>query len=306
MADEKDDNGAIAASDVTTEEAKATVDEVAEAKEEREDAISPEDGIEQLRRSIEEERRLREEEKARRVAAEQLAYQARIEAQNNDQRARAAQYHEVNSRLSFANERERALMSEWAEAKSMGDYQKEAEIQKALIQNSQDIQKLGQVKGHLENSLRQPAAPVEPPQMSDIDRWVGTLGPTEMQWYRARADKIQTKQDLLRIQAAHYRAVAEGIDVSTPEYFRFVDEDAGLVRRAARQDEDDDEALSSASRSAPRRAAPPPAAPVSRGGDRRGAATLSAAEREAAEISGISYEEYYRNQQKEKKRANAR
>ena len=299
MADE-DDKDAIGASEATAEasvkEAEAVVDAVSE-----DEGVSPEEGIADLRKSIEDQRRMLEEERQRRILAEQAAYQARVQAVNNDQQLRASHYHEVNTRINFANEREKALMAEWTEAKSMGDYAKEAEIQKALIQNSNDLRMLSQAKDKLEQILRQPVQPVPEPQISIAEAWARECGPSDAAWLRSHEDKITNDRVANRVRAYHEEALEQGIQQSTPEYYRFIEERAGW-RRPARRDEyeDEDEAPRT------RRSAPPPSAPVSRGGDRKGTFRLSQQEREIAQLTGQTEEQYYRNKMRDQKRAGER
>ena len=102
---------------------------------------------------------------------------------------------------------------------------------------------------------------------------------------------------------AHEDAVDHGIIPETDEYFHFVENRMGINKN----DRNGDEVMSSASNSTQRRSSPP-SAPVSRtpagSSHRPGVVQLTSAEVEAARISGISPQEYYRNKMKEQNRSN--
>jgi hypothetical protein len=305
MADENSEKDGISASETTSKDVVDDVGSVVDAIAD-EDGVSQEEGIADLRKSIEDQKRMIEEERQRRIEAEQAAYQARVQAASNDQQLKASHYHEVQSRIAFAAERERALMADWTDAKSMGDYAREAEVQKALIQNSNDMRVLEQAKGKLESMLRQPVQPVPEPMVSIAETWARQCGnSSDAAWLRSHEDKIRDDRTVNRVRAYHDEALESGYQQSTPEYYRYIEERAGW-RRPSRRDEDDEDGDASSYAAKPRRSAPPPSAPVSRGGDRKGTFRLSAEQREIAKMCGQTEEEYYRNMQKEQKRANGR
>jgi phage I-like protein len=102
--------------------------------------------------------------------------------------------------------------------------------------------------------------------------------------------------------AAHNLALADGHAADTDGYFDSVEDTLKINQRAptrAVQDDDEDERFSEASRPTSGRQTAPSAIPVSRdvspSGARQRTIRLSAAEAEAAELSGITHEEYARN-----------
>ena len=300
MSDEDKEKDATTASEATANEADVS-NQDADAVD---DGLTPEEGIADLRKSIDEQRRMLEEERRLRLEAERAAYEARVQAVNNDQQLKASHYHEVQSRINFAIEREKALMQEWTDAKSMGDYAREAEVQKVLIQNSNDLRALEQAKGKLEQLLRQPVQTVAPPNVSAADEWIEQVSdPRDKEWIRKNGDRI-TPAMKQRIHVYHAEATENGLEASTPEYYRFIEERAGWRKNTRRDDdyEDDDDGVMSAA-SKPRRSAPPPSAPVTRGGDRKGTVRLSQEEREIAKLTGQTDEQYYRNKMRDQKRA---
>ena len=304
MADEKN-----ADADPKAEAEDNIDDQVTDSVSQEDDGIDPEDGIEELKRSLAEQKRQVEEAQRLRAEAEQRAYQAQIEAQRSSQEAKNANYNQIVGTINQLSEREKSLMAAWAEAKSKGDYQKEAEIQKEMLVTANYLERLNKGKDALENEMKRPVQPVAPPIADPIEDAASRMSPSSAAWIRAHRDFLSTGRNDLLVKAAHTKSQALGITVDTPDYFAFIEEEVGLrgaPRRSAKRDddyEDDDGPMSSASAPQSRRSVSPPSAPVSRGGQRRGTITLSAEEREIAKISGLTDEQYYANKMRDKKRA---
>jgi hypothetical protein len=274
------------------------------------EGIPPEVGIEELKKSLEAQKRAADEERKRRVEAEKRAYEAQLAAQQHESEARNANYHQIVGAISQLEERERGLMSAWTEAKSMGDYQKEAEIQKDMLETANYLSRLRSGRQNMEEQLKRPVQPVAPPVVDPIDAFASTMSKQSGDWLRSHRDFLQDsagnliERNRLLLVAAHNKALAEGFKQDDPDYFQYVEQEIGLRKRPSRQeeaDDDEDDVVSAAA--APRRSVAPPAAPVSRGGQRKGTFTLTPDEREIAKITGLTEEQYYRNKMRDKKRA---
>lgn len=298
--------------DIKIEDVKVDVEdggdeiEVEVKGDDEDDGIPAEEGIEALKKTLEEQRKAVDEERRLRAQAEQQAYQAKLEAQKNYRHAAAATYQSINDSITFLKAHEGSLHEKWVEAKTMGDFNKEAEIQRELMLTAQSMQNLQHKKETMENQFRNGIEEVPQPKPLDpIDAWAETLTPKTADWVRKHKDRLSSEEGRNLVAAAHHKALGQGLRLESEAYFEAVETELGM-RRPSRQpepedDEDDDGVMSAASAPA-RKSVAPPSAPVSRGGTRKGAVTLSAAEKEAAEISGVSYEEYYRNKQREAKR----
>ena len=278
-----------------------------EVKDEGDDqGLPPDEGIEFLRRSLEEQRIAVEHERKLRAAAEQQAYQAKLQAQENYRQAAAATYQSLTDAITFVKAQEENLQKAWVEAKSQGDYQREAEIQNQMMQNAQAMQGLQYKKENMERAFKQGIEPVEPPrpvEPSDpIEAWAQTLTPKTAEWVRRNKDRLASEEGRNLVAAAHHKALGQGLRIESEAYFEAVETELGMRRGRHVEEEDDDDGVMSAAAAPARKSVAPPAAPVTRGGPRKGVVTLSAAEKEAAEISGVSYEEYARNKAKEAKR----
>ena len=266
-------------------------------KDDDEDVIPAERGIEDLKKSLEAERLAAAEERRMRAEAEKRAYEAQVEAHRQTQNAAAAHYQSLKDGISFSKGRESQLIEAWKEAKAMGDYQKEVELQREVYQQQMILERLEAEKARMERMAQNPPQPVAPPPQnpeSMIDQWVSGLPPRTKNWVQRNRDYLELEDPAYqnRIKAAHFAALADGFTHESDGYFEAVEERLGLrkaPKRRAADDEDEAEDRSS------RRSVAPPSAPVSRGGDRKGTYRLSEAEKEAAQVSGLSYEEYAKN-----------
>lgn len=312
MIDEGENEDLVLDDGATGDEGEETVAEKAEnvPEGETEEGVSPEKGLEELKKSLAAQKKALDDERRMRTEAERRAYNASVNAQNSQKEAKTAQYYQFKSAIAEFSARERQMMQELADAKSMGDFQREVEIQRALLETVRDLDSFKQAHDRLDFELRQPVQPVAPPVEDPIEAWASQVSPKSAQWLRSNREFLESRPRMNDILAgAHMKATAYGHAVDTPEYFAFIENDIGMNRKPARQkveeeyEDEDDGVMSAASAPAPRRSAPPPAAPVSRGGARKGTFTLSAAEREAAQFSGLTEEQYYANKMKEKKRA---
>jgi hypothetical protein len=104
------------------------------------------------------------------------------------------------------------------------------------------------------------------------------------------------EKSIRRMFRAHEDAIDEGISADSNEYFRFVENRLGLNKPVPRREavEADDGVVSEAAKPVQRQV-PPPSAPPSRGQSRAGTTTLTAAEREMADMMNIPYEKYAKN-----------
>lgn len=302
-----DEDETIASADDT---AVASQDEdtvVVVTDDEDEGVIPAEKGIEDLKKSLEAEKLAAAEERRMRADAEKRAYEAQVEAHKERQNAVAAHYQSVKDGISFLKGRENHLMEAWKEAKSMGDYQKEVDLQKEIYQSQMTLERLESEKSRMERMAQNPPQPVAPPPVNpadQVDRWVNGLTPRTKDWVsrnRASMD-LEDPRYQNRLKAAHFAAVAEGFVEESDAYFEAVEERLGMRKASKRRADDDDDEVEDRSS---RRSVSPPAAPVSRGGDRKGTYRLSEAEKEAAQVSGLSYEEYAKNKMRIAKEAAA-
>lgn len=248
-------------------------------------AVEPEEGVEALRAKLETERQSRLEAERRAQAATQAAATAKNEVADSNLAL-------VTNAIETLKQNEAVLKKGYAEAMSAGDYDRAAEVQAAMSTNSAKLLQLEQGKTALENAPKTaPAAPISDP----VEALASQLSPRSAAWVRANPQFARDSRLYAKMIAAHNLAVADGLSADSDEYFEAV-EDTLKMRRAPVQQNDADP-MSDAARPVARRSAPA-AAPVSRSGtpgSRPNVVRLTAAEREMAQMMGMSDQEYAKN-----------
>lgn len=252
------------------------------------DLPDPEAGIKKLQKQLEDERALR-------LAAER----GRDEAMRSEVVAKT-QSHEnqmalLNTALENVKATKASLKTEYAAALAASDFDKVSEINDLMGENNARLVQLESGKKILE---RQPKPQATPPS-DPVEAFVSTMTPKSAEWVRAHPRYATEERLTQRMIRSHWDALDDGLKADSPEYFEYIENRLGIKSDTVKVPDDikdPDDPTSAAA--APRRAAPP-AAPASRSGngagDRRNTMTLTAAEVEAAQISGLTPEEYAKN-----------
>lgn len=281
-------------------EKKEEVEIVAEpaAKEEKK-RPEPDDGIEELRRRLEQER-------AARVEAEKRAFQANEQVNRAAIEVEDTQYHLVRSAFDTVKRDQELLRGNLRDAMQIGDYDKAAEINETMSMNSIKLSQLEQglvemqsrAKAAQENPRQQPRQPQSVNET--VNDLISRVTPLSARWLQDNKAHIRDERALRIVARAHEDAIDMGIIPESNEYFQLVETRLGIKNDEV---EAESSALSAASAPTQRRSAPP-AAPVSRGGagNRPGVIRLTREQAEAAKISGLTPQEYYRQLVKERNR----
>lgn len=266
-------------------------------KTEKTSVIPPEEGIQELKKSLEREKQARAEAEKRAHYAQQEAQKAYVD--KND-----SQYQLVVNAIETIKERSEALKTAYAESMSVGDYNRAAEIQNAMAINAAQLEKLKDGKKAMKQQMkeaeeRQAVHPVPPPAVDIVEQIAATVSPRSASWLRDTKDYIRTDKDVRKLSRAHDDAVDDGIIPDSDEYFEFLESRLGVRRQSVPEPQTEatiDSPLSTASSSTQRRSTQPPPAPVSRGnGQRPNTMRLTRVEAEAARDMGLSPEEYAKN-----------
>jgi hypothetical protein len=237
-----------------------------------------------------------EKEKEGRLEAERRAKELEIQAQHAMNKASENDFHLVRSAIDRLNLDQDMLKAQLRDSMAIGDFDKAAEIQAAMVSNTTN---LNQLERGLEEMKNAPRQPVQPQQRNtvDVDDLIGRVTPRSAEWLRKNKDALPDERSIRIMGRAHEDAVDMGIIPESDEYFSFVEGRLGIGNRK-NNDTQGDDAMSGAAKVTKNRQSPP-SAPVSRNpvnseGTRPGVIRLTAAEVEAAKISGISPQEYYR------------
>jgi hypothetical protein len=250
--------------------------------------VSAEDGIEELRRRLDEERLARAEAEKRARDAANQAQAARQEVDNSNLAL-------VRTAIDTVKRENEILKQNYKDALANNDFDAAAEYQEAM---SDARAKLLQLENGMQAMEAQAKQPVRPVQHADpVEQLASQLSGPSAQWVRAHPEYARNPRLTQKMIAAHNLVTADGIASDTPEYFASVERVLGISAAPA-QAVEQESALSAASAPSQRRSAPA-AAPVSRSGTATGTrpnvVRLSSEEREMASMMGMSPEEYARN-----------
>lgn len=278
------------------EEVEIVAEPVAKDEKKRPDA---DDGIEELRRRLEQERLAR-------LEAEKRAFQATEQVQRAAIEVEDTQYHLVKSAFDTVKRDQELLRANLREAMQIGDYDKAAEINESMSMNSIKLSQLEQGLVEMQSRARAaqetPRQPAQRPQSAEdaVNDLINRVTPLSARWLQDNKSHIRDERALRIVARAHEDAIDMGIIPESNEYFELVEARLGIKRGS---NDAEDGALSAASAPTQRRSAPP-AAPVSRGGagTRPGVIRLTKEQAEAAKISGLTPQEYYQQLVKERNR----
>lgn len=248
---------------------------------------SVEQGLEELRAQLERETNARREaERSAREAAEREA-RARNEVEDTNMRLLDGAINDVK--------RENAWYKDAiAKASAAGEYDKVAEFSEAMATNAAKLMRLEEGKSAMEARPK-----IEPTvrNSNPVEQFASQLSPRSAEWIRKNPDFVTDPRLNRKMIAAHEMALADGLKADTSEYFDYI-EDTLKIRRPDPVLQREEDPMSSASAPTQRRAAPP-AAPVSRSApaqaSRPNVVRLNAAEREMAQMMGMTEKEYARN-----------
>lgn len=258
--------------------------------------LKPEEGLEKLKKQLEDEQRDKQAATARASAAEADAAAARaseVQARTEVQDSRLS---EITSAIARMKQTKELLKSSYMEAAAAGDHAKMADIQDQMTDATVDLKQLERGKQQIE------AAPKPQPRPSitvadPVEKLAGQLSARSAAWVRAHPDHA-TGSKYQKMIAAHQLAIADGVAADSDEYFEAIEHTLKLREPTVVATEVD----TTQQRATGGRSTAPAAAPVSRGGNGGGSKprsmTLTREMREMASAMGMTDQEYakYRQQ----------
>jgi hypothetical protein len=273
--------------EVILEDAPVTEEPVVVKKDE-EDTSDPKLAIAELNRKLKEANlRAQEAEKAAREEFQRsIAARAEVEDTN---------LHLVNNAIETVKRENEILKANLRDAMAAGDYDKVAEAQESISMNAAKLLQLENGREAMKNQPKQPIQPMQR-QQDPLEQVKSSLSPRSAAWVDEHPEYVRDPRLFRKMVAAHELVVSDGIEPDTDEYFSAVERTLGLQKKVERQEES---FTSEAAQPTQRRAAPA-AAPVSRsstgtGGSGPNVVRLTAAEREMAEMMGMTEKDYARH-----------
>jgi hypothetical protein len=240
--------------------------------------LTPEDGLDKLKKQLEAER-------SGRIAAEARANEsanAEAAARGDVQKSHLEQ---IQGAIENANKTKGILKAKYAEAAAIGDWGAAAEVQSEMADNAADIRQLKTGETALKNAPKpMPRAPVDP-----VEAFCKQLSGPSATWVRAHPEFVTDPHKQRQMLAAHELAIARGNTADTDPYFKSIEKTLDLTAPAALVPphvDDPEPMVDTAAKATGGRSAAPAAAPVSRSGNgaggRPGVVKLGPQQREMA------------------------
>jgi len=281
-----DVNEDVKKNDIEVEKAEETVEKTKKPQEDINETLKA------LRANVEEERnaRIQAQEQAKQQA--RLVEKSQIEVANTNLQL-------VSSAIDTVKRENEILKANYRAALSQNDYDSAADAQERMAINAAKLLQLENGKAAMEAEPKQRQEVREVSRTSDpVEAFASQLSPRSASWVRRNPQFVTDPRLNQKMIAAHNLAVADGFEADSDDYFSFIEDTLKVNRREEAPSQQQESALSSAAAPAQRRSSPP-AAPVSRSGTANGSrpnvVTLTAAEREAAEMMGMSHMDYAKN-----------
>lgn len=250
--------------------------------------VEPEEGLETLKAQLDAER-------AGRAADQQALNEANRRAADAQGNVQDTNLQLVTNAIGTVTQQIDMLEGQYAEALATQDYASAAKIQREMSGNAVKLQRLEEGKLALERQPKPQPKQIVDPVEAFASNLVREGNHNSAAWIRRHPEFITDPRQLQRMTAAANLALADGLQNDSPAFIESVERTLNL-RQSPTVEVPDGDALSEAASASAGRRISPPAAPVSRGSNGTGSAPrtvrLTAAQREAAEDSGLSYEEY--------------
>lgn len=221
-----------------------------------------------------------------RQLAERDAQQARQEAGENRKHVMMAAINQVKMDTD-------RLMTEYADAMSINNFEEAAKIQARMSQNAV---RTAQFEAELEGLKRQDQ---QSNGGSQLDQIIKAVSPESARWLKQNRDHLSDDRAIRRMFRAHEDAVDDGIKPDSDEYFEFIEKRLGISepveeeapKKRKTEEAAAESAMSEAAKPAPKATQPPPA-PVERYGTRQNVVRLTRAEADTARMLGMTEKEY--------------
>ena len=254
--------------------------------------VTAEDGIEELKRRLEEEKKAREEAETR----AQEAYKAAQDAAQREREAReratkaSTEVEDVNltlvkNAIDSVKRDQEIYKANYRAAMASGDFDAAADAQEGMSMAAAKLLQLENGKTALENSKSQPREPERAAITDPVEALASQLSPRSAAWVRRNPQFARDERLYRRMIAAHEIATGDGLEPDSDDYFAAIETTLRLRQ-----------APTAPAVPVPERQVAPPAAPVNRD-TRSNTVRLSAEEREMAQMMGMTDKEYAQNKQ---------
>jgi len=251
--------------------------------------------LETLRKANETYRTQIEQERQAKLDAIKQAQERDLEVNKLQERSMTSQQETLSAALAAAQGEAETAQRDIEMATQLGDGKAQAEAYRRLARAETKILTLEQGKEAIEREIKErPKYEPKPQQQDALDSTA--LPPLAKTWLREHPEYLHNPEKNAEIQYLHWKVVAEGLQPYSQPYFERMEERLGM--RGSLEPEDDEE-LEVSEEEKPTQTrkiaySAPPSREVPKASGQRdtGRITLTAAQKEAAKIAGVSEADY--------------
>ena len=222
--------------------------------------VTPDEGVQKLKKQLDDEKTLR-------IAAESRAREASNAEANARGETQKSQLDLLKGAIEQTTQQNDVLEKQLADAYAAQDFAAVAKAQRAMSRNEARLSQLEAGKIRLENAP--PPAPTDP-----VEAFCKGMSAPSSAWVRAHPDFVHDKQKNKQMIAAHELAIARGYKADTDDYFKSIEKTLDLSMPAptvvAAHADDPEPTADTAARATGGRSTAPAAAPVTRSGNGAG------------------------------------
>lgn len=272
------------------------VDDVEVVEASTDDAVATlQKQLEDMRKQAQEAKEGREVAERERANAIQRVQQSQVEVQSLQKQNVQSELDAVSAAMAAAKAEADSAERDLEAATQTGDTRAQAVAYRKLARAEGDIARLEAGKEELEAKAKEPPPRPAQPASNDplgLDRT--NLPTTAKDWLRKNPEYLTSPRKNAKIQSLHWDVVDEGHAPFSTAYYESLEQHLGMREATRTNSDQDDEPEARPAR----REAAIVSAPVNRegsgssNGNGGGGIRLSAAQREAAKLSGITEAEY--------------
>lgn len=182
--------------------------------------VTPEAGIEKLKEQLKASETARLDAEAREREAAQAEASARGEVQKS-------QLDLVNGAIERATQLGDQLEAQYATSAAAGDWATAAKVQRAMSDNSAELQTLKNGKVQMEKAPKpQPRAAVD-----KVEEFASRCTPRSATWVRAHPEFVRDSKKNAQMIAAHQLAISMDYAADSDDYFRSIEETLRITPR---------------------------------------------------------------------------
>jgi len=175
-------------------------------------------------------------ERRQRQQAEEAVVHARAETEKARTQVADSEFDRISQGLSAAEAEAEGAATEYGRAMESGDFAAAGKAQRKMANAESRTVLLTERKNYIEARRLEQSQQEQPRQVQQqadpVEVYIGNRSEPTANWLRNHRDWITDQKKNVKLTAAHWRALDEGLTPDTPEYFEHVETTIGLRTRA--------------------------------------------------------------------------